>query len=184
MELLQLIYEYGLLVVVCGILASMVCGAIKIPVSRKIKARADLTEKQKSDRIGNVCTLIVAVFSVLFVAAWHCILTHSFTCLLEKKVYLEILAAFTFSKIAYGLYEGFGKVSLKKWMHAFVNKIKRKLADKKARKQSITVASAVAVTVESFFETIKEFAANEVIPLTDEQAERLAQELKSTTEKN
>jgi len=163
MELLEFINQYGLLVVICGILASIICGAIKVPIARKIKANAELTEKQVSDKIRNVCTLIVAILSVIFVATYHCVTTHSFDCLLDKKVYLEILSAFTFSKIAYALYEGCGKVSLKKFIHNLIQKI----IDKKQSGEKVE-------SVDIFLEEIEQFFINEMgLPLTTEQTLKL-----------
>lgn len=64
MEILEVIDKYGLVVVIIGLLSSAVCGAIKVPVAKKIRSKA-LSERAASDRIRAVCTLIVAVSSVI-----------------------------------------------------------------------------------------------------------------------
>jgi len=78
-------------------------------------------------------------------------------------VYLEILSAFTFSKIAYALYEGCGKVSLKKFIHNLIQKI----IDKKQSGEKVE-------SVDIFLEEIEQFFINEMgLPLTTEQTLKL-----------
>ncbi len=122
MEILEVIDKYGLVVVIIGLLSSAVCGAIKVPVAKKIRSKA-LSERAASDRIRAVCTLIVAVSSVIGVVLFRCVTVRSFSPFKTKQLYLEILNAIVFSKIAYMLYEGKGSVSLKKWVHSLWQKI-------------------------------------------------------------
>ena len=122
MEILEVIDKYGLVVVIIGLLSSAVCGAIKVPVAKKIRSKA-LSERAASDRIRAVCTLIVAVSSVIGVVLFRCVTVRSLLPFKTKQLYLEILNAIVFSKIAYMLYEGKGSVSLKKWVHSLWQKI-------------------------------------------------------------
>lgn len=164
----ELLNEYGLLVVVIGLASSILCGILKIPIAKKIQS-LDITDKQKSDRLRNICTIIVAVFSVAGVVLYRCITAHSFTPFASKDLYVEILSAITFSKLAYALYEGVGSVSLKKWLHALIDKIKG---------TAKTKSSGEKDEVTDWVEIVQEALLGMHMPLTDSQRAELEEKLK------
>lgn len=165
-QIFAYIDTYGLLVVIAGLLASMLCGCIKIPIVKAIKKK-NLGEKATSNRITTVCTLIVAIFSILIIVAYTCIKAHSFAPLMTVELYSDILLAITFAKIAYMLYEGVGEVSIKKWMHQLFTAIAEKARNNKAS----TVQDYVDIVQSVLTDTLH-------MPLTDAQKETLKQSLK------
>lgn len=151
--------EYGLIVVFIGLASSLLCGILKIPIAKKIRS-LDITEKQKSDRIRNICTIIVAVLSVSGVCLYRCLTVHSFAPFATKELYAEILSAIAFSKIAYMLYEGVGPVSIKKWLHALWNKIFSKTG-------SVSTSDQDAIT--GIVETVQSILSDMHLPMTESQ---------------
>lgn len=173
MEILEVIDKYGLVVVIIGLLASAICGAFKIPIAKKIRLKG-LSERVVSDRIRAVCTLIVAVLSVISVVLYRCIPVHSLSPLKTKQVYLEILNAIVFSKIAYMLYEGKGKVSLKKWLHTLCDKLFYK-NERTAPEESDCGFELISVIQTALTDAVH-------LPLTDSQKVTLSEYLKPLLE--
>lgn len=164
-ELLFYIDEYGLVVVIAGLVASILCGCIKIPIVNAIKKR-DLGEKATSNRITTVCTIIVAFFSIAFIVSYQCIKAQSFEPLKTAELYSQILLAISFAKIAYMLYEGVGVVSLKKWFHELFSKIAEKLKNKKQSSAEEYANIVQAVLRDTLH-----------MPLTEEQTQLLKDKL-------
>lgn len=168
-QIIAYIDTYGLLVVIAGLLASMLCGCIKIPIVKAIKKKG-LGEKATSNRITTICTLIVAIFSILIIVAYTCLKAHSFAPLMTVSLYSDILLAITFAKIAYMLYEGIGGASIKKWMHQLF-----KLIAEKAR-------NSKASTVQDYVDIVQSVLTDTLhMPLTDAQKETLKKSLKDKT---
>lgn len=175
MEFIDIVNEYGLVVVVIGLISSVLCGMIKTPIVRHIRSLG-LGEKATSDRIRNVCTAIVAIFSIIGVSAYYCILAHSFSPLLNTSVYLEILGAITFSKIAYMLYEGVGVVSIKRGIRSLINKICSKAEDLPPEDKD-SVTDWVNITQSVLIDTLH-------MPLTDNQKSVLEQALREQNDES
>lgn len=173
MEILEVIDKYGLVVVIIGLLASAICGAFKIPIAKRIRSKG-LSERVVSDRIRAVCTLIVAVLSVIGVVLYRCIPVHSLSPLKTKQVYLEILNAIVFSKIAYMLYEGKGNVSLKKWLHTLWDKLVNK------NERTVPEESDCGFELISVIQAALTDAVH--LPLTDSQKVTLSEYLKPLLE--
>ena len=166
-QLITYIDTYGLLVVIAGILSSILCGCIKVPIVRAIRAK-NLGEKATSNRITSVCTFIIAVFSSVIVIVYTCIKAHSFSPFMGVSLYSDILLAITFAKIAYMLYEGVGSVSLKKLAHQIFAKIKDKAKNKKISSIQDYVELVQSVMVDTLH-----------MPLTDAQKEILRTHLEN-----
>ena len=164
-ELLLYIDEYGLLVVVAGLMASILCGCIKIPIVNAIKKR-NLGEKATSNRITTICTVIVAFFSIALIVSYQCLKAHSFEPLKTGELYSQILLAISFAKIAYMLYEGIGVVSIKKWAHELFFKISENLKNKKQSSAEEYTNIVQAVLRDTLH-----------MPLTDEQTQLLKDKL-------
>lgn len=165
-QIIAYIDTYGLLVVIAGFAASMLCGCIKIPIVKAIKKK-NLGEKATSKRITTICTFIVTIFSILIIVMYTCLKEHSFAPLMTVDLYSDILLAITFAKIAYTLYEGVGEVSIKKWMHQLFNLIIEKARNSKAS----TVQDYVDIVQSVLTDTLH-------MPLTDAQKETLKKSLK------
>ena len=169
MEILEVIDKYGLVVVIIGLLSSAVCGAIKVPVAKKIRSKG-LSERVASDRIRAVCTLIVAVSSVIGVVLFRCVSVRSLLPFKTKQLYLEILNAIVFSKIAYMLYEGKGDISLKKWLHTLWDKLFNK-NERTAPEESGNGFELISVIQKALTDAVH-------LPLTDSQKDKLSEYLK------
>lgn len=172
MDFMEILTEYGLVVVLAGLIASILCGLIKLPIKKKIFASETLTDKEKSDRVRNICTAIVAVLSTLEIVIFRCVCAQSFSPLSTAELYTEILTAIAFSKIAYMLYEGVGVVSLKKWIQAVIDKIKNK------------VSGTPAEDSVKDFVSLAQSALTEILhmPLTDSQKEIFEKALRGDQE--
>lgn len=175
-KFVALLESYGLLVVLAGLISSILCGFIKIPVVNHIKKNAlkkGLGEKAVTARITNVCTIIVGFFSIVLIAVYACVTAHSFKPLLTAELYSQILLSMSFAKIAYTLYEGAGVVSLKKWMHQLFAYIKAKHADRKID------------SVQDYIDVLQQILTEELhMPLTDHQKDLLKQALHSKKSKS
>lgn len=165
-QIIGYIDSYGLLVVVAGLLASMICGLIKIPIVKAVRKK-NLGEKATTNRITSICTGIVAVLSVLIIIGYSCLSAHSFAPLKSMSLYSDILLAITFAKIAYMLYEGVGVVSLKKGIHKLFEILMTKLKTKKSSDTENYVEGIQAILVDTLH-----------MPLTDAQKEILKKQLK------
>lgn len=167
MELIELIDTFGLITVICGVISSMLCGIIKLPIVnmiRKYDRTNAIDTKKTSDKIRNACNLIVGLLSVIFVSAWY-LLTRSFSVFLDVRIYAEMLGAFTCAKFVYMIYEGIGKCSIKKLLHMLVNALKLKF-----NKNHTAAPKTAALSV------IQQFFVDAVhLPLTDDQLSQLNQ---------
>lgn len=169
--MVHILGDYRLIVVLSGIIASIVCGAIKTPIAAYIKAK-NLSEKSTSQRLTVVCTIITAVVGVVMVVFFRCYEAHSLAPFGTVDLYFEIVASVAFSRIFYSMYEGAGPVSLKKWAHVLIEKMFH------SKPEAEVVETAVSATVD-VAEQIQDFLSNELgLPLTDEQKERLEKRLK------
>lgn len=130
MDAIEIINSYGIVVLISGLLACVLCGILKVPISRAVRAK-NKDSKVASDKIRYFCTLTVAVLSVIFVAIWYGA-TGGIKVFVSVKVYAEMLAAFTAAKVIYMLYEGFDKASIKKLVHALFEKFKTKSSENAA----------------------------------------------------
>lgn len=167
MNFISLVEAYGLLVVLAGLLASILCGCVKIPIVKHIKKK-NLGEKATTTRIHSICTLLVAVFSVAIIVTWSCVTAGSLKPFSSPQLYSQILLAISFAKIAYMLYEGVGVVSLKKWMHQLYNYLKQRMAEKGEK----------AETARDYIEELQTALTDTLhMPLTDHQKELLKQTL-------
>lgn len=122
MEVIDIMNKYGIVVLIGGLLACIICGLLKVPIAQAIRKKC-LDSKIASDKLRNACTLIVAVLSIIFVALWHG-LVGGITVFQDTKVYAEMLAAFTAAKVIYMLYEGFDKASIKKLIHTLIDRFR------------------------------------------------------------
>ena len=165
MDIDVLIDQYGFLVVLCGLGASIICGILKIPIAKYIRTQG-LSEKDTSDRIRNVCTAIVAILSVIAIAVYRCVSVMSAEPLLHTDLYVEILSSVAFAKVAYMLYEGVGPVSIKKAVHTLIEKI----ASRKAA-SSDDVTDMVSKVQSALTDIIH-------MPLTDTQKDTLEKTLR------
>lgn len=161
----SLIESYGLLTVVIGVLASILCGCIKTPIVNAIKKK-DLGEKATTKRITTVCTILVAAFSIIMVALYYCIKAKSLAPFTTLELYSQILLSITFAKIAYALYEGVGSVSLKKWLHSLWDSIKNKLEGEKVSSTDEYIKIIQDILTESLH-----------MPMTEAQQEMLKSKL-------
>lgn len=169
MEFADLVNEYGLLVVLSGFAACVLCGIVKIPIVRYIRS-LNLGEKTTTDRIRNVCTAIVAFVSIVTIAVYRCVAAASAESLAKAETYLEMLSAITFAKIAYGIYEGIGPVSIKKGVKLLVSKIFNK-AEELPVEEKDSVQDWVDITQAALTDVLH-------MPLTDAQKETLSKTLR------
>lgn len=168
MDIDVLIDQYGFLVVLCGLGASIICGILKIPIAKYIRVQ-ELGEKGTSDRIRNVCTAIVAVLSVITIAVYRCVSVMSAEPLLHPDLYVEILSSVAFAKVAYMLYEGVGPVSIKKAIHTLIEKIVSRKAS--SHEQDDDVTDLVSKVQSALTDIIH-------MPLTDTQKDTLEKTLR------
>ncbi len=165
-QFISLVESYGLLVVLSGLLASILCGCVKLPIVNAVKKK-NLGEKATTNRISSICTILVAVFSVAIIVTWSCLTAGSFKVLLAPEIYSKILLSISFAKIAYMLYEGVGIVSIKKGMHILFQYLKTKMSQKKVD------------SVSEFIDGIQTILIDDLhLPLTDHQKDILRQGLK------
>lgn len=175
MTIEELLNQYGLLVVIVGVLSFLICGALKVPISKKINS-LDLTEKEKSQRLTFICTAIVTALSAIIIIVYYCVLEKSFEPLLDTDVYLKIAGAFAVSKASYAVYQGGGKVSLKEWLHELWNNIFIKIdtTDNESEPVAEPTETAIVLTEEnvenSLVDKIQSVLINRCnLPMTDEQ---------------
>lgn len=167
MDVIDVINKYGIVVLVSGLIACILCGLLKVPIAKAVRAK--YTEsKIASDKIRNFCTLVVAILSVVFVAIWYGV-TDGAKVFMGTKVYAEMLAAFTAAKVIYMLYEGFDKASLKKLMHSLIERTKSKS----------TVVEPIKDDVINFADKVQTILENDLhMPLVKEQYEILIEKLR------
>ena len=168
-QFISLVDSYGLLVVVVGLISSILCGCVKIPIANRIKATAkakNLGEKAVSGRISFVCTLLVAVFSAVIITVCFCVLAGSLAPIFTAELWSKILLSISFAKIAYMIYEGVGVISLKKAIHSLILYIKQKAE----LKDSATVSDYATALQKIMTETLH-------MPLTEHQMETLKKSL-------
>lgn len=169
-EIIEVLSKYGVVVVLSGILACAICGAIKVPVARMIRGK-EYGEKAASDKVRNFCTLAAAALSVLFVGLWYGVV-DGYEAFYGSKVYAEMLGAFTASKVVYMLYEGFDKASLKKLIHSIIANLRER---KVSQREMVGVDGAVI----DYVETVQTVLIEELkLPLTEEQRLVLVERLK------
>lgn len=157
-QILSLIQEYGLAVVLAGLLASVLCGCVKIPIVQAIK-KQNLGEKATTNRVTTVCTAVVAFFSVVILAAGYLLFTDTgWSVILSTRFVSKALLAISFAKIAYMIYEGIGVVSLKKGAHRLLELIVEKMKSKNLNSAADYADVVQSVLTETFH-----------LPLTEEQ---------------
>lgn len=167
MEIYELIVQYGIMNVIIGIIACIICGFIKLPIIKKLKAKG-YGEKETSQKIGDICTVIVSIVSIAGVMIVKGIL-KDFDWI---SIASDILVSITCSKIVYALYEGNyktgnQKLSIKAWAHKVYEKIKAKTS----KEIPENVKDVVGIVQNALIEETK-------LPLTDEQIKHLAEVLK------
>lgn len=165
MEIIELIDTYGLVIVICGIISTILCGIIKIPiinVIRKYDHVNGVNSKKTADKIRNVCNLLVGILSIIFVAMWY-VFTQSFNVFLDIKIYAEMLGSFTCAKVIYMLYEGVGNCSIKKLCHSILDFFHKKII---THKKNASKQTTLTIIQDFFINTIH-------LPLTEEQLSEL-----------
>ena len=175
-EIIDLINQYGLVVVISGLLASILCSIVKTPIVHHIQSLG-LSEKDQSTRIRTVCLLIVSILSIIFVVTYHCIVAKSLAPFKDIDMYHDIMGSITFSQISYAMYQGIGKVSIKKWLHDLYNTIKN-------NKESLSEENQEAFDeVTDLITRTRDILKNQLhLPLTDNQAEALEKSLRGITD--
>lgn len=171
-QFIALVDSYGLLVVMVGLISSVLCGCVKIPIVKHIQSQ-DLGEKATSGRIAFVCTLIVAGLSAVIITVCSCVLAGSLAPLYTAELYSQILLSISFAKIAYMIYEGVGVVSLKKAFHSLFAYIKQRSNLKDS------------ATVIDYAHAVQKIMTDDLhMPLTEHQLETLTKSLNSICKSN
>lgn len=167
MEILELISQYGIINIIIGFIATLLCGCIKIPIVNTIKLKT-YSEKEAAEKLRSYCTLIVSIISSICVIVLA-IITHNYN---WSKMISDILLSITCSKVIYALYEGKynngeGIISIKAWMHKLINTIKAKCN----KEIPDNIKDAITIIQETLIEETH-------LPLTDEQIQALGEALK------
>ena len=175
-QFISLVDSYGLLVVAVGLISSILCGCVKIPIANRIKAK-NLGEKATAGRISFVCTLLVALFSTVIIIGCSCLLAGSFAPIFTAELWSKILLAVSFAKIAYMIYEGVGVVSIKKALHSLIFYIKERanlkdsatVSDYATAIQKIMIEDLHMPLTETQMETLKKSLNNHKLPTNTEE---------------
>jgi len=144
MDIIELLGKFGVLAVSSGILASLICGVIKLPIITKIKAK-NLDGKETTKRIENACFIVTTALSFIFIAVYYYITERTFGFIKSGQFYGEVFMAMTVAKLTYGTYEA---TQLKALIHNIITSIREKMATLPAEeKDSIKELAEIAKNV-------------------------------------
>lgn len=167
MDALAFMDKYGLTNVIIGLIATFLCGLIKIPIVKNIRAKTE-DAKEASQKIRGWCTLIVFGISCICVGILAFV-THNTN---WAKIGQDCLLSVACSKLIYAIYEGkyqdgTGTFSLKTWLHKLYESIVAKFKEKPAE----NTQDVVAILQEALMEETH-------LPLTDQQIKAIQEAIK------
>lgn len=192
-DFVALMNEYGLLAVIVGVAASILTGALKMPIKISLNKKAteqktalmaefvtaeedrkaeivdelNAIELKVTNTITLVCNLFVAFFAVAGVLIFYGVTVKSWTIFIDSMLYKDIMATFLVSKIAFAFYE---KCGIKKLVLKIIAAIKNKTAKNSP--------------LNNVLDVITRILENDVqLPLTDEQKTVLTEKYNETFKK-